>query len=82
MLLSLFPPDIERYDTFYHDHGRCYTYKPGETEDKPLPGENWGYKLYFYIPNLRDNMLPGEWELHIHDANEMWRGEQRDGRWR
>lgn len=60
--------------TFYHDHGRCYTIRPPKNVDKPLPGEKYGYKLYFYLQRSSNDskLFDGEWQVHVHDADEWW----------
>lgn len=72
----LFIVGLDYTYTFYHDHGRCYTIRPPKNVDKPLPGEKYGYKLYFYLQRSSNDskLFDGEWQVHVHDADEWWSG--------
>ncbi len=67
---------------FYHNHGRCQTYRPAIDKEGPIPGERRGYKFQFvYLeggdPTDMDEderMLNGGMDVYIHDASEWFTG--------
>ena len=61
---------------FFHDHGQCYTVKPPAEGDKPVPGEQHGYQMYFLLiqgkPNRTQLIAPGGFDIFIHDEDHWW----------
>lgn len=70
---------VIRSTRYYHEHGRCYTFRPPRDVEKPVPGEKHGYRLYFYlIPSTQATtlMFPGGFDIFVHDSDIWWSGNE------
>ena len=62
-------------ERYFHEHGQCYTVEPPNDSEKPMPGENHGYRLEFHMsqsPNTNCSMFPGGFDVYIHDREKWW----------
>lgn len=59
---------------YFYDYGSCSTFQAPEGLQDPKPGEQHGFKLYFKFMPGDYQLLPGGWDIFIHDPDEWWAG--------
>ena len=70
---SILALDVVHSARYFHDHGRCDSFRPSHTSVKPVPGEQHGYKFLFGLTT--EDMLQGGFDIFVHDPEEWWSGE-------